>query len=88
MGSSSGYVDIEVSASTISGAKEQLQNIYGAEQIINLRESSNNSGGGSSADSGAMLALAVIGGAIYLLITYWPIALGVALLYILYRIFK
>lgn len=38
MGSKSGFQDIEVSANTIGGAKEQLQNIYGAEQIINLRE--------------------------------------------------
>ena len=33
MGSSSGYVDIEVNASSINGAKEQLERVYGAEQI-------------------------------------------------------
>jgi len=48
MGSSSGFVDIEVSASTINGAKEQLQRVYGAEQITNLREVRNNSLSGSS----------------------------------------
>jgi hypothetical protein len=48
MGSSSGFVDIEVSASTINGAKEQLQRVYGAEQITNLREVRNNSASGSS----------------------------------------
>jgi hypothetical protein len=48
MGSSSGFVDIEVSASTINGAKEQLQRVYGAEQITNLREIRNNSSSGSS----------------------------------------
>jgi hypothetical protein len=48
MGSSSGFVDIEVSASTINGAKEQLQRVYGAEQITNLREVRNNSTSGSS----------------------------------------
>jgi hypothetical protein len=48
MGSSSGYVDIEVSASTINGAKEQLQRVYGAEQITNLREVKNNSSSSSS----------------------------------------
>jgi len=86
MGSSSGYVDIEVSAATLNGAKEQLQNIYGAQQIINLREISNRGGGSSSSDSGAMVGLALIAGGIYLVITYWPIALGLALLYDLYKI--
>jgi hypothetical protein len=87
MGSSSGYVDLEVSAATLNGAKEQLQNIYGAQQIINLREISNRGGGGSSSDSGAMMGLALIAGIIYLVVTYWPIALGLLVLYILYKIF-
>jgi hypothetical protein len=86
MGSSSGYVDLEVSAATLNGAKEQLQSIYGAQQIINLREISNR-GGGSSSDSGAMVGLALIAGIIYLVVTYWPIALGLLVLYILYKIF-
>lgn len=51
MGSKSGYVDIEVSANTLGGAKEQLQNVYGAEQIINLREVSKSSSGHSGSES-------------------------------------
>jgi hypothetical protein len=86
MGSKSGYVDLQVSASTWGGAKEQLERVYGAEQIINLREISN-SGGGSSSDSGGLFGLAVIAGGIYLGITYWPIVLGLGVLYILYKIF-
>jgi len=82
MGSKSGYVDLQVSASTWGGAKEQLERVYGAEQIINLREISN-SGGGSSSDSGGLFGL----GGIYLGITYWPIVLGLGVLYILYKIF-
>jgi hypothetical protein len=88
MGSSSGYVDLEVSAATLNGAKEQLQSIYGAQQIINLREISNRGGGSSSSDSGAMMGLALIAGGIYLLVTFWPIALGLLVLYILYKIFR
>ena len=38
LGSGSGYVDLEVDAATLNGAREQLKSIYGAEQIINLRE--------------------------------------------------
>ena len=74
MGSSSGYVDIEVSASTINGAKEQLQNIYGAQQIINLREVSNNSsgGGGISTPGGGMALVGLLGaGALLLYFTPW-----------------
>lgn len=88
MGSQSGYVDLEVSAATMNGAKEQMQRIYGAEQIINLREIHNRGGNSSSSsDSGGVFALAVIVGGIYLGITYWPIVLGLGVLYILYKIF-
>jgi hypothetical protein len=38
MGSHSGYVNLTVRANTINGAYDQLQNIYGAQQIINLRK--------------------------------------------------
>ena len=87
MGSQSGYVNLEVSASTWGGAKEQLERIYGAEQIINLREISSRGGGGSSSDSGGLMGLAVVAGAIYLGVTFWPILLGLGVIYILYKIF-
>ncbi len=38
LGQSSGYVDIVVQASTINGAKDQLKQIYRAEQILGLHE--------------------------------------------------
>ncbi len=49
LGSSSGYQELEVQSNTLYGAKDQFQRIYGAEQIINLREvrgESNSSGSG------------------------------------------
>jgi len=49
LGSSSGYQELEVQSNTFYGAKEQFERIYGAEQIINLREvrgESNSSGSG------------------------------------------
>jgi len=49
LGSASGYQELEVQSNTLYGAKEQFQRIYGAEQIINLREvrgESNSSGSG------------------------------------------
>lgn len=70
MGSNSGYVDIEVSASSISGAKEQLQNIYGAQQITNLREIRGNSNGGGlsvGSGSGGVWLVGLLGGAALLL---------------------
>ena len=48
LGSSSGYQELEVQSNTLYGAKEQFQRIYGAEQVINLREVR----GGSSSGSG------------------------------------
>jgi len=49
LGSSSGYQELEVQSNTTYGAKEQFKRIYGAEQVINLREvrgESNSSGSG------------------------------------------
>jgi hypothetical protein len=90
MGSSSGYVDIEVSASTINGAKEQLQRIYGAEQIINLREirSHDSHGSNSSTDmEGTLAFLAVVAGLIFL-VSFWPFILGGAIIWAIYKIYK
>lgn len=78
MGSKSGYQDIEVSANTIGGAKEQLQNIYGAEQIINLREVRGESSGGGIGLSpdGKMWFIGILGaGALLLYFTPWILML-------------
>ena len=80
MGSSSGYVDIEVNAATINGAKEQLQRVYGAEQIVNLREIKSGSSLSSSGDNEGMVWLLGIGFVLYLLVTYWYIAIPVAII--------
>jgi hypothetical protein len=82
LGSASGYQDIEVSANTINGAKEQLQNIYGAEQIINLREIRNSGGGGGGGIELGRGGWTIIGvllgfGAI---VAYWYIILPIAIL--------
>lgn len=74
MGSNSGYVNLEVSASTITGARDQLKNIYGAEQIINLREVRGNdsSGGSGSSVGGGALLLGILGaGALFMYFTPW-----------------
>jgi hypothetical protein len=71
MGSKSGYVDLEVNASTLGGAKEQLENIYGAQQIINLREVGNSSGGlgNVSSSSGGVAIVALL--AAFVFFTPW-----------------
>jgi hypothetical protein len=73
MGSKSGYVDIEVNASTSGGAKEQLQNVYGAQQIINLREVSSSSLGSSGiSSSGSVWLIGLLGvGGLFLYFTPW-----------------
>ena len=72
MGSKSGYVNLEVTANTLGGAKEQLQRVYGAEQIINLREVRGD-GSGLSAPSGAgPLLIGILGaGALFMYFTPW-----------------
>lgn len=44
LGSQAGRQTLQVEASTYSGAKEQLQRIYGADRISNLRQVSGTSG--------------------------------------------
>lgn len=78
LGSEAGYQDCEVDASTINGAKKQLERIYGAEQIINLREVRGGSGSsGSSGGSGALLGLFAVILVIGLIIEYWYIAVPI-----------
>jgi hypothetical protein len=75
MGQKSGYVDIEVGASTSGGAKEQLINVYGAESVVNLREVREGSGGGgldfSGGSGGTWLVGLLGGGALLLYFTPW-----------------
>lgn len=88
LGSSSGYQELEVHANTYQGAKEQLVNTYGAEQVINLREvSSRSSGGGSSDSSGSLFWLGAIAflTAIYYL---WPILLAGLVIWIIYSAWR
>ena len=73
LGSSSGYQELEVQSSTLYGAKEQFQRIYGAEQIINLREvrgDSNSSG--SSLDVGGTVGLIGLVAAGWAFISFTP----------------
>jgi hypothetical protein len=77
LGSSSGYQNCEVDSNTAHGAAEQLKRIYGAEQIINLRQVnsgglfSGSSGSSSSDDGSGIFSLAVIIGGIWVVTTYW-----------------
>jgi hypothetical protein len=77
MGSKSGYVDIEVGASTSSGAKEQLQRVYCAEQIINLREIRGDDSNISMPSGSTTWIVGLIGGAaLFLYFTPWVLMLA------------
>ena len=67
LGSSSGYQDLEVKANTINGAKQQFERIYGAEQVVNLREVT----GGSRGGSGDGLSIGGTAGLIGLVASVW-----------------
>jgi hypothetical protein len=73
MGSASGFVDIEVNASTSNGAIEQLKNVYGAEQIRNIRQVRTEGSSGSSLPTGGSVwILGLLGaGAAFLYLTPW-----------------
>ena len=76
-----GRITTEVEAATFSGAQQQIYAKHGdIQQITNLRQVNSNSGGSSfsSGDSGGLLWLAGIGFVLYLLVTYWYIAVPVA----------
>jgi len=80
LGSESGYQNLEVQSNTFQGAEQQLRRIYGAEQIINLREV--RSGGSSSSDTnlGGMLMLGAVLFGIWLIVEYWWIVVPVSAL--------
>ena len=67
LGSSSGYQDLEVKANTVNGAKQQFERIYGAEQVVNLREVT----GGSGSGSGDGLSIGGTAGLIGLVASVW-----------------
>jgi hypothetical protein len=73
MGSASGFVDIEVNASTVTGAIEQLKNVYGAEQIRNIRQVRTEGSSGSSLPAVSSIWIAGIlgAGAAFLYLTPW-----------------
>jgi hypothetical protein len=73
LGSSSGYQDLEVSANTRNGANEQLRDIYGAQQIINLHEVREGSSGESSiGSSGSVVLIGLLGlSAVWVYFTPW-----------------
>ena len=65
LGSSSGYQELEVQSNTFQGAEQQLKRIYGAEQIINLREvrgeSTSGSGIGDVGGTVGLIGLVAVG---------------------------
>jgi len=72
-----GRITTEVEAATFSGAKEQIYAKHGnVQQITNLRQVNSNSGGSSfnSDDADGKMWLVGIGIVLYLLVTYWYIA--------------
>ena len=77
-----GRITAEVEASTFEGARQQIYAKHGdVQQIVNLRQVS--SGGGSSissADSEGLVWLLGIGFVLYLLVTYWYIAIPVGII--------
>jgi hypothetical protein len=72
LGQSAGYQQLEVQANTLSGAKQQLERVYGAEQIINLREVRNSSSGSSEGSLGGTVGLIGLAAAAWFLYAFTP----------------
>lgn len=81
LGSNAGRQTLEVQASTYIGAREQLERVYGATQITNLRKVESSSGSSlSSSDTEGLLWLAAICFVLYFLITYWYIVIPIGVI--------
>lgn len=71
-----GVSEIEVSASSITGAKELLKNVYGARQITNLREIRGNNTSSNDASGYVGLAALAAGAWAFVTFTPWILMLG------------
>ena len=81
LGSSAGYQELEVKANTLNGARQQLERVYGAEQISNLHEvRSGDSSSFSIGDVDGTVTLIAIVVGIWLLVEYWWIVVPVAVI--------
>lgn len=79
LGSSAGRQTLEVEASTSNGAKQQFERVYGAQQITNLREVRSGGSSFGSGDTEGFIWLGGIAFVLYLLVTYWYIAIPVGI---------
>jgi hypothetical protein len=79
LGSSAGRQTLEVEASTSNGAKQQFERVYGAQQITNLRQVNSGGSSFSSGDTEGFIWLGGIAFLLYLLVTYWYIAVPVGI---------
>ena len=61
LGSASGRQKVSVQSNTFHGAKQQIEQIYGATDVHNLREESDNEGGGFGSLIGNSFALWFVG---------------------------
>jgi ABC-type Na+ efflux pump permease subunit len=73
LGSANGFQELEVQSNTVHGADEQLRRIYGAEQVINLRQVNESKGSTSSSDASSLFPFAIVLLLIWLMIEYWYI---------------
>lgn len=77
LGSSSGYQELEVKSNTPTGAKEQFERIYGAEEIVNLSEVFEHdqyspSKSDSSIGCGGILGIATLFGILWVFFSFAP----------------
>jgi hypothetical protein len=76
---------VTVESGSMSTAKQEIEHLYHPIYIRNLREVGSG-GGSSSIDGGWTLIFVVLG--LWAAITYWPITLGIIVIWGLYKIFK
>jgi hypothetical protein len=88
LGSESGYQNLEVQSNTFQGAEQQLRRIYGAEQIINLREVRSGESSSSTTDVGGMLMLGVVLFVIWLFVEYFWIMTPLTVMILIAWIYK
>tara|TARA_B100001996_G_scaffold222996_1_gene171541 strand:- start:606 stop:992 length:387 start_codon:yes stop_codon:yes gene_type:complete len=82
LGTKGGYQNLQVDASSVNGARQQFERVYGSQQTMNIRRVGGDSysGGGSMGAIEGISALLFWVGA-FLLFMYWKYIVGIALIF-------
>lgn len=77
---------VTVESGSMSTAKQEIEHLYNPIYIRNLRTANRNSSSSDDGDSLGSLYLLLIFIAICVILTYWPIFVGIGALFLIYKL--